>query len=113
MVVQILEPLRFKFFFIFWGAGLYGGRHENGESKSRKAAKAAGAKGTNWRAGACVGRPRKVQTAEASVHATKHGRCQKERKTAVRTLPAAPASSAIDATASLGRDRPSQGTREF
>eukprot|EP00291_Cryptomonas_curvata_P014657 CAMPEP_0172154606 /NCGR_PEP_ID=MMETSP1050-20130122/2134_1 /TAXON_ID=233186 /ORGANISM="Cryptomonas curvata, Strain CCAP979/52" /LENGTH=227 /DNA_ID=CAMNT_0012823353 /DNA_START=177 /DNA_END=860 /DNA_ORIENTATION=- len=66
--------------------GLFAGNHGEAGPKSHRANKAAaGGKPAHRRAGA--GLTVRAPSAVAGLHATKQGRCQKERKTAKRTLP--------------------------
>jgi hypothetical protein len=87
-------------------AGLYGGSHAGGGLKARKATKAAAeGKSLHWRTGtgSALGRPlQRVPRAEALVHATKKGRCQKVKKTATRTLPAVSPAASTDARGKFG-----------
>ena len=87
-ITIVVLPLNLNFVAITAVAGLYGGSHGNGESKSHKAVKAAaGGKVGKWiGGGAGVARSLRAPTVEARVHATKKGRCQKVRKTTIGTL---------------------------
>ncbi len=64
-------------------AGLFAGDHGEAGPKSHRANKAAaGGKPAHRRAGSV-----RAPSAVAGLHTTKQGRCQKEKKTAKRTLP--------------------------
>ncbi len=66
--------------------GLFAGNHGEAGPKAHRAIKAAaGGKPANRRAGA--GLSARTPSAAAGLHATKQGRCQKEKRTAKRTLP--------------------------